>query len=162
MDSIHRLGFTEPGLSTSMLSVYFVRQLYLSGSGNSSIHKIDPDGLHAPHVVVDGSEAGHCFHLLFSLLSQAACVCHPWWRVEAFVFTDVFTQAACMHHPWWRTEAKLATEPVLTYFQYKRKYIVLLQAACACQEPNFRQGLLAPWFFCFLRPAFGRGAWTNP
>ena len=27
---------------------------------------IGPGGLRAAHVVVDGSEAGHCFHLLFS------------------------------------------------------------------------------------------------
>ena len=33
----------------------------------SAVPDVGPGGLHVPPVVADESEAGHCFHLLFSL-----------------------------------------------------------------------------------------------
>ena len=96
---------------------------------------LGPGILCAPHVMVDGSKAGHCFHLLFPLFNFFLCL----------LFTH-FGETPL---------AEILFPPI--FWHELREYLKNI-VDFIFMEKN----LFSRVFFCFLQPAFGRGAWTDP
>ena len=75
------------------------------------VHVFGPGGLRAPHMVVDGSKAGHCFHLLSPPSSSFyAFYFSPTWGIFRVIFSspELLLDFSCSLF-WWVEEFGILT-----------------------------------------------------